>query len=86
MRISFTMTARDSFLDALVGLMAQSHGAAESFRDRVESALTALADGTATEQEVPRERSMDYLGKAYRFYYRVRGETLWILAVWDGGG
>ena len=21
-----------------------------------------------------------------REYYRIRGETLWVLAVWDGGG
>jgi plasmid stabilization system protein ParE len=85
MRISFTMTARDSFLEVLVRMMAQSQEAAQTFRDRVESVLTTLAEGTGSEQEVPRERSLDYLGKAYRFYYRIRGETLWVLAVWDGG-
>ena len=85
MRISFTMTARDCFLDVLVRLMSQSHEVAQSFRDRVESALTAVAEGSGCDQEVPRERSLEYLGTPYRFFYRVRDETLWILTVWDGG-
>jgi toxin ParE1/3/4 len=83
----FTSSARTQFLSALTYIRRNSPGAALNFRERVESILRRLEEFPDSGRVLPEFLELPYrevIIAPYRFFYRVKGEIVWIAAVWHG--
>jgi plasmid stabilization system protein ParE len=86
-RIRFTPSARIQFVSALTYIRQDNPRAALHFRQQAESILTRLTAFPDSGRIVPEFPDLPYrevIVPPYRFFYRVKGETLWIVAVWHG--
>lgn len=87
MRIRFTPSGRSQFLAALAFIRRDDPAAAARFRRRAELALRRLqrfpGSGRVL-QEFPELPYREVLVGRYRFFYRVEGRTVWVVAVWHG--
>jgi toxin ParE1/3/4 len=87
MKVRFTPSARINFLCALAYIRQDSPQAAVDFRNRVEKILRRLEDFPESGRIIPEFPELPYREVAirpYRFFYRVKGEVVWIVAVWHG--
>lgn len=87
MRVRFTSSARAQFLSALAYIRREDSGAALTFRERVETVLRRLEEFPDSGRVVPEFPELPYrevIIAPYRFFYRVKGEIVWIVAVWHG--
>lgn len=87
MKIVFTPSARDQFLRALAYIRRDKPSAAVSFRERAEKALLRLHDYPKSGRnlpEFPDGHHREVIVAPYRFFYRVKDQTIWIVAVWHG--
>jgi plasmid stabilization system protein ParE len=80
--VRLTSTARDQLLAAVVLLREDDRAAAGRFVQRVAGALAELGRDPDAGVDVSSERSLTRDGDGFRFLYRVRGEVVWVLAVW----
>ena len=87
MRVRFTATARAQFLAAIGAIRRKSPKAARAFRERSEKALKRLErfpKSGAVVAEFPELPYREVYVEPYRFFYRVREKTVWVVAVWHG--
>ena len=87
MRVRFTPAARIQFLSALAFIRRDSPPAAVHFRDRVEKVLRRLEEFPESGRVTPEFPELPYrevVIPPYRFFYRVKGEIVWVVAVWHG--
>jgi plasmid stabilization system protein ParE len=87
MKIIFTPSARDQFLRALGYIHYDNPSAAASFRQRVERVLLRLGDYSLSGRMLPEFPDTHYrevIVAPYRFFYRVKDNVVWIVAVWHG--
>ena len=87
MKVHFTPSARAQFLSALTYIRRDNPGAALNFRERVESALRRLEEFPNSGRIVPEFPELPYrevIISPYRFFYRAKGEIVWIVAAWHG--
>ena len=87
MRIKFTRLARTQFLEGLEFIRRNSPPAALRFRKKAEQVLRRLEqfpDSGRTIPEFPTLPHREVIVRPYRFFYRVLGKTVWIVAVWHG--
>ena len=87
MKVTFTPTARRQFLEALAYIHADSPSAAVAFRDKAESSLSSLRDFPESGRTLPDFPDLAFrevIVAPYRFFYRIKEETVWIVAVWHG--
>jgi plasmid stabilization system protein ParE len=87
MEVRFTETGRVQFLDAIRWIRRRSPQAARQFRERAERSLKRLGrfpNSGATVTEFPHLPYREVYVEPYRFFYRVRDRTVWIVAVWHG--
>lgn len=87
MKIRFTPSARSQFLDALAYIHKDNPSAAISFRQKAEKGLTRLRDFPESGRILPEFPDLPFrevIVAPYRFFYRIKGETVWIIAVWHG--
>ena len=87
MKVRFTSSSRAQFLYALTYIRRDNPGAALNFRERVETVLRRLEEFPDSGRVVPEFPELPYrevIIAPYRFFYRVKGETVWIVAVWHG--
>lgn len=87
MKIRFTPSARSQFLDALAYIHKENPSAAISFRQKAEKGLTRLRDFPESGRILPEFTDLPFrevIVAPYRFFYRIKGETVWIIAVWHG--
>ena len=87
MKIVFTPSARDQFLRALAYIRRDKPSAAVSFRHQAEQTLARLQDypeSGRTLPEFPDTHYREVIVPPYRFFYRVRGAVVWVVAVWHG--
>lgn len=87
MRVRFTPSARTQFLSALSFIRKDKPSAAVSFRNRTEKILRRLEDFPESGRIVPEFPDLHYrevIISPYRFYYKVRADAVWIVAVWHG--
>ncbi len=87
MKIVFTPAARDQFLQALAYIRRDNPFAAISFRQKTEKILSRLRDYPETGQILPEFPDIHYsevIVALYRFFYRVKDDVVWVVAVWHG--
>jgi len=85
--VRFTASARIQFLSALTFIRRDSPPAAVHFRDRVEKVLRRLEEFPESGRVTPEFPELPYrevVIPPYRFFYRVKGEIVWVVAVWHG--
>ena len=87
MKILFTPTARQQFLNALNYIRKDNPLAAANFRNKAENVIRRLIDfpdSGRTIPEFPEIPFREVIVRPYRFFYRVEGKTVWIVSVWHG--
>ena len=87
MNIRFTPSARNQFLTALAYIRRDKPSAATQFRNRAETGLRRLEDFPESGRVVPEFPDLPYrevIVSPYRFFYRIKDEVVWIVAVWHG--
>lgn len=87
MKILFSPSARTQFLEALDYIRQDNPRAATRFRQRAEAVLRRLGKFPKSGRAVPEFPELPYrelVIAPYRFFYRIRGKTIWIVAVWHG--
>ena len=87
LKVQFTPPARTQFLAALAYIRADRPSAARAFQQRVNTVLARLADFPESGRVVPEFPDLqfrDVIVDPYRFFYRVKGGTVWVVATWHG--
>ncbi len=87
MRLKFTPLARTQFLSALSYIRKDKPSAAVNFRNRAEKILRRLEDFSESGRIIPELPELPYrevIISPYRFFYRTKDDTVWIVAVWHG--
>ncbi len=87
MKVVFAPSARIQFLAAVETIRRNNRSAARKFRLQAGKALKRLArfpQSGAVIFEFPELPYREIHIKPYRFFYRVREETVWIVALWHG--
>ena len=87
MRIRFTPSARTQFLSGLSYIRRDNPLAALRFREKAEKALRRLIDFPDSGRSIPEFPELPHrelVVAPYRIFYRVKGKTIWVVAVWHG--
>ena len=87
MKVRFTPSAKAQFLSALAYIRRDKPSAAVRFRDRTEKVLRRLEDLPESGRivtEFPELPYREVIISPYRFFYRIKGNVVWIVAVWHG--
>lgn len=85
MKIRFTSSARRKFLEGLEFIRQENPTTAHQFRLKAEAVLSRLSefrDSGRAIPEFPELPHREVVVRPYRFFYRVIGKTVWIVAVW----
>ena len=85
MKVLFTPSGRTQFLTAVTYIYKENPGAALAFRDKAEKILTRLRKFPQSGRILPEFPDLPYrevIVTPYRFFYRVKDKTVWIVAVW----
>ena len=87
MKVRFTEGTRRQFLAALAYLRADKPEAASRLRQRAEKILRRLEQFPESGRVIPEFPELPYrevVVSPYRFFYRFKGEIIWVVAVWHG--
>ena len=87
MEVLFTPSARVQFLTAIKSIRRHNQTAARRFRlqaGKILQRLSRFPQSGAVILEFPDLPYREIYIKPYRFFYRVRDETVWIVALWHG--
>ncbi|HKL24793.1 MAG TPA: type II toxin-antitoxin system RelE/ParE family toxin [Desulfuromonadales bacterium] len=87
MKIVFTPSARDQFLQAFAYIRRDKPSAAVSFRHQAEKVLLRLHDCPESGRTLPKFPDIHYrevIVAPYRFFYRVKDNLVWVVALWHG--
>jgi plasmid stabilization system protein ParE len=86
-KVRLTPSGRRQFLDALAYIVRDDPVAARRFRQRAEAVLRRLERFPRSGRILPEFPELPYrevIVAPYRFFYRVEGKTVWVVAVWHG--
>jgi len=86
-RVRFTPAARAQLLAALAYILADNPLAAVAMRQRTGESLARLRDYPESGRVLPEFPELPFrevVVPPYRFFYRVKSDTVWIVAVWHG--
>jgi toxin ParE1/3/4 len=84
MKVRFTLSARAQFLSALTYIRRDNPRAAFEFRHRAETVLRRLEEFPDFGRVIPEFPELPYREMVitpYRFFYRVKRQIVWIVAV-----
>ena len=87
MNIRFTPTARLQFLDAVAYIHRDNPAAATEFRHKAEKVLSRLIKFPESGRLLPEFPDLPFrevIVTPYRFFYRIKDNSVWIVAVWLG--
>ena len=87
MKILFTPTGRRQFLESVSYVHHDKPSAVVSFRQQAEKTLSRLKkfpDSGRLLPEFPDLPFRELIVRPYRFFYRVKDDVIWIVAVWHG--
>ena len=85
MKVRFTPSARSQFLAAIAYIHRENPIAAEAFRRKAEKALARLHTFPQSGRILPEFLELPFrevIVRPYRFFYRTKGNVVWIVAVW----
>jgi len=86
-RVRFTPAGRRRFLNAVAYIIRENPAAARRFKQRAEAVLRRLQQFPGSGRVLPEFPDLPYrevIVAPYRFFYRVAGKTVWVVAVWHG--
>ena len=86
MKIQFTPTAKKQFLSALSYIRRDKPSAAVNFRNRAEKTLRRLEDFPESGRIIPEFPELTYrevIIPPYRFFYKIKADIIWVVAVWN---
>jgi plasmid stabilization system protein ParE len=87
LKVLFTPSGRKQFLEAVAYIYRQNPTAAGAFRRKAEKVLSRLRKFPQSGRVLPEFPDLPFrevIVMPYRFFYRVKGKTVWIVAVWHG--
>ena len=87
MRVKFTPSAKAQFLSALSYIRKDKPSAATNLRNRAEKILRRLEDFPESGRIIPEFPELPYrevIISPYRFFYKIKDDVVWIVAVWHG--
>lgn len=87
MTVRFTPAADTAYLQLIRQLAADNPFAARRFMQRVCDASSRLAKFPQLGPHIPESPDRPYrqfIIEPYRFFYRILGGTIWVVAVWHG--
>ncbi len=87
MKVLFTPSARTQFLSALSYIRKDKPSAAVNFRNRTEKLLRRLEVFPESGKIIPEFPELPYrevIISPYRFFYKIKVDVVWIVAVWHG--
>jgi len=87
LKVLFTPSGRDQFLAVLSYIYRENPAAAIAFRRKAEKVLSRLRKFPQSGRVLPEFSDLPFrevIVTPYRFFYRVKGKTVWIVAVWHG--
>ena len=87
MKVKFTPSARAQFLSALSYIRKDKPSAAVNFRNKAEKILRRLEDFPESGRIIPELAELPYrevIISPYRFFYKIKNDVAWIIAVWHG--
>lgn len=87
MKIQFTPSARNQFLSALSYIRMDKPSAAVNFRNCAEKFLRRLEDFPESGRIIPEFPELPYrevIITPSRFFYKIKSDVVWIVAVWHG--
>ena len=85
MKILFTPTARRQFLEAIAYIRRDNPAAAVSFWRKAEKTLSRLKRFPESGRVLPEFSDLPFrevIVHPYRFFYRIKDKTVWIVATW----
>jgi toxin ParE1/3/4 len=86
-KVKFTPSAKTQFLSALSYIRKDKPSAAINFRKRAEKILRRLEDFPESGRIMPEFPELPYrevIISPYRFFYKIKADVVWIVAVWHG--
>jgi plasmid stabilization system protein ParE len=87
LKVLFTPSGRDQFLAAIAYIYRDNPVAAVGFRHKAEKALARLGKFPQSGRILPEFPDLPFrevIVTPYRFFYRVKGKNVWVVAVWHG--
>ena len=87
MKVLFTPSGRSQFLSAIAYIYRENPTAAAAFRHKAGKVLSRLRKFPQSGRILPEFPDLPFreiIITPYRFFYRVKGKTVWIVAVWHG--
>jgi toxin ParE1/3/4 len=87
LKILFTPTGRRQFLEAIAYIHRDNASAAAAFRQKSEKTLSRLKEFPESGRVLPEFLDLPFrevIVKPYRFFYKIKEKTVWIIAVWHG--
>jgi len=86
-KVLFTPSGRSQFVAAVAYIYRDNATAAVAFRNKAEKVLSRLRKFPQSGRALPEFPDLPFREitvNPYRFFYRVKGRTVWIVAVWHG--
>jgi toxin ParE1/3/4 len=86
-KVRFTPSGRTQFLAAIAYIYRENPTAAVAFRDKAEKVLSRLQKYPQSGRALPEFPDLPFrevIVAPYRFFYRIKGRIIWIVAVWHG--
>jgi len=87
LNVLFAPSARLQFLGAIACVRLGNPAAASDFRDKAEKSLSRLKKFPESGRLLPEFSDLPFrevVVPPYRFFHRVKDQTVWIVAVWHG--
>lgn len=87
MKIFFTPTGRRQFLEAIAYIYRDKPSAAVAFRRKAEKSLSRLKKFPESGRPLPEFPELPFrevIVSPYRFFFKVKNDDVWIVAVWHG--
>ncbi|MGE0443212.1 MAG: type II toxin-antitoxin system RelE/ParE family toxin [Gemmatimonadales bacterium] len=87
MKVRFTPSGERQFLGIVAYILAHRPSAARRFHARAVAALRRLERFPESGRRIPEFPDLPYrevVLRPYRLFYRVAGDTVWVVAVWHG--